>query len=140
MRPAGDDQAVVLERRRSRHVARRRPQLDSPRREIEARDLREQDPDVAVIAEDDAEREADLSRRQGAGRHLIGEGLEQVEVAAVYEDHLDRLPRELQRGVQSTEAAADDDDAVRRALMAPERVPCRPAPRDQLGGVHATKS
>jgi hypothetical protein len=58
-----------------------------------------------------------------------------VEVAAVDEGYLDRLPRELQRGVQATEAAADDDDAVRRAIM--QRRPARRLRRAEFGGAHA---
>ena len=52
-----------------------------------------------------------------AGRHLVEQRLEQVEVAPVdqRQAHLWRHARALLRGVQPGEPAADDDDAVREA-------------------------
>ena len=64
-----------------------------------------------------AQRVADLRRREGARRHLVGQRLEEVEVAPIDQRDVDRAARELQRGLQAAEAAADDDDAMRRALV-----------------------
>ena len=115
LRAAGDDQRVVLQgvgRGAQSDVAQRDPAL----REVDVDHLGEDDPHVAPPAEDAPQRVADLRRRDRARGHLVGERLEEVEVAAIDQRHLDRHARELQRGLQAAEAAADDDDAMRRAL------------------------
>jgi hypothetical protein len=58
--------------------------------EIEVGDLGQQDVDVAVALEDSPKRIGDLAGRERPGRDLVGERLEEMEVAAVDERHLDR--------------------------------------------------
>ena len=79
-------------------------------------DLGQQHVDVLALAEDRPQRVADLARRERSRRDLVGERLEQVEVAPIDERHLDvvALARQLQRGLQPGEAAADDHDAMAR--------------------------
>ena len=74
------------------------------------------DADVACPLEDRAQRIRDLAGRERAGRHLVGQRLEEVEVPPVDERHLDRRPPQLQRGLEPAEAAADHDHAVGAAL------------------------
>ena len=82
---------------------------------VEADGLAEDDRRVALLAQDRAQRLGDLARRQRAGRDLVEQRLEQVEVAPVDEGQptSGSMPRLLGR-VQPGEAAADDDDPVRR--------------------------
>ena len=88
-RAAGDDQRVVGDRRRRRHVA-DRPQCTS-------RASRSKSVTSAITTrtlrsplEDRAQRISDLARRQRARRDLVGERLEEVEVPPVDQRHLDR--------------------------------------------------
>ena len=67
---------------------------------------------VLLAAEDRPQRVADLARRQGAGRDLVGQRLEEVEVAAVDERDLDVGALEVQGGLEAAEAAAHDDDTM----------------------------
>ena len=60
----------------------------------------------------------DLAGRERAGRDLIGQRLEQVEVPPVDQRHVDRRPAKLLDGLEPAEAAADDDDARARAVGA----------------------
>ena len=62
--------------------------------------------------EDRAQRIGDLARRERAGRDLVGQRLEQVEVAPVDQRDLDRRAAQLRDGLQPAEAAADHDHAV----------------------------
>ena len=80
--------------------------------EVEAGDLGEQDAHVVVALEDRPERIRDLAGRQRPGRDLVGERLEEVEVAAVDQGDLDRRPPQRKRSLKAPEAAADDDDPV----------------------------
>ena len=59
-----------------------------------------------------AQRIRDLAGRQGAGRDLVGQRLEQVEVAPVDERDLHGGPPQSTRSLQPAEAAADDGDPV----------------------------
>ena len=52
--------------------------------------------------------ERDISRRQAAGRDLVQQRLEEMEVAPVDHRHLNGRPLERVRGVQPAETAADD--------------------------------
>ena len=111
VRAAGDDQRVVAEPFRRRH----RPdgaQVQLTRVEVEVGDLGQQDADVAVALEDRAERIGDLAGRERPGRDLVGERLEEMEVAAVDERHLDRRTPQLRHRLQAAETSADDDDVV----------------------------
>ena len=85
LRAAGDDQRVVAERLLTGHG----PQRDGARAKIERGHLGEFDPHALLAAEDRAERVADLAGGQRAGRHLVGQRLEEMEVAAVDERDLD---------------------------------------------------
>ena len=89
-----------------------RRQVHPAGRQVEAGDLRHEDANVAAPPEDGAQRVADLPRRESTGRHLIGQRLEEVEVAAVDQRHVDRSAADLERRLEAAEAAADHDDAV----------------------------
>ena len=115
LRAARDDQRVVVDRL-GRGPQRDVAQRDAARAEVDTGDLGEDDAHVAPAAEDAPQRIADLGRREGARGHLVGQRLEQVEVAPVDQRDVDRQPRELQAGLEPAEAASDDDDAVRRGL------------------------
>ena len=106
-RAARDDQRVVGHRLGCRQAG-DRPEDHLTPLEVEARDLGEQHADVAVALEDRAQRIRDLARRQRAGRDLVGQRLEQVEVAPVDERDLHVCPPQPERGLESAEAAADD--------------------------------
>ena len=80
--------------------------------EVEVGDLGQQDADVAVALEDRAERIGDLAGRERARRNLVGERLEEMEVAAVDERDLDRRTPQLRDRLEAAETAADDDDLV----------------------------
>ena len=90
-------------------------------REVEPGDLGHHHPDVAAPLEDGAQRIADLPGRESPGRHLVGQRLEEVEVAPVDERHVDRGAAELLRRLQAPEAAADDDDAMPGFSVGPHR-------------------
>ena len=111
VRAAGDDQRVVGHRLRRRQIG-DRPQDHLAPLEVEARDLGEQHAHVAVALEDRPQRIRDLARRQRAGRDLVAERLEQVEVAPVDQRDLHVCAPQPARGLESAEAAADDDDPV----------------------------
>ena len=51
----------------------------------------------------------DLRRGQDGRRHLIEKGLEQMVVAPVDHDHLDRRVAQLQGSVEAAESGADND-------------------------------
>ena len=101
----------------------------SPGGEVEADDLVHEDAGVALAAEQGAERRGDVGRRQAAGRHLVEQRLEQVEVAPVDERDFDRDLAQRLGGVKAAEAAADDDDAVLavHARWPPDSARGRPA-------------
>jgi hypothetical protein len=80
--------------------------------EVEVGDLGQQDADVAVALEDRAQGIGDLARRERPGRDLVGERLEEMEVAAVDERHLDRRTPQLRHRPQAAETSTDDDDVV----------------------------
>jgi hypothetical protein len=80
--------------------------------EVEVGDLGSQHADVAVALEDRAERIRDLAGRERPGRDLVGERLEEMEIAAVDERDLDRRTPQAQYRLQAAEASADDHDVV----------------------------
>ena len=121
-RAAGDDQRVVRERRRRRHVRRPIAACSSRASRSKSATSASSDADVAVALEDRAQRIGDLAGRQRAGRHLVGERLEEVEVAPVDERDLDRRMPKPERRLEAAEAAADDDDAVHLLLVALDHV------------------
>jgi len=111
VRAARDDQRVIGDRLRCRQAGDRSEDHLAPL-EIEALDLGEQYAHVAVALEDGPQRIRDLARRQRAGRHLVGQRLEQVEVAPVDERDLHGCGPQPACRLESAEAAADDDDPV----------------------------
>ena len=86
------------------------PSSTSRALEIEPGDLGERNADVAPAGGKLPTQRVDRSPLGDAtGRDLVGQRLEQVEVAPVDERNLDRHSRKLQRGLEASEAAADDD-------------------------------
>src|SRR5262245_51565602 len=85
--------------------------------EVDVGHLRHEDADVPVALEDRSQWIGDLARRERASRHLIGEGLEEVEVPSVYERDVDRCSAKLHRRLESAEASADDDDPVASTVI-----------------------
>ena len=109
-RAGGDDQRVVGDGQRLR-VRRLREHL--PAHDVEAGDVREHDPDVALALEHRAQRDGDLAGRERAGRDLVEQRREEVMVAPVDQRDLDVGAAQLADGLQAAEPAADHDDAVR---------------------------
>ena len=136
-RATGRDQRVVWNRDRIA-LADAGLDLHRPALEIELAHLAEQDPDVPAPLEDGAQRIRDLLGRERPGGHLVGERLEEMEVAPIDQRHLDRHAGELLDGLQAAEPAADHDhpmsslrhtrDATRRPARARPRPPARPWP------------
>ncbi len=89
--------------------------------EVETGDLRHQNTHVGVAPEDGAERVGDLPGRERTGRDLVGERLEQVEVASIYDREVDRRGGKVLCGLQPAEPAADDDHPVPLTLRATAR-------------------
>jgi hypothetical protein len=69
-----------------------------------------------LALQDRAKRYSDLGRRERAGRDLVGERLEEVEVLPVDKGYVDRSASEPAHRLQATETAADDDDTMARRL------------------------
>src|ERR1700761_7938778 len=66
---------------------------------------------VAVLAEDAAERDGDFVRGEEAGGYLIEQRAEQVVVSLVDQRHLNGCAAEFARSIETTESAANDDNA-----------------------------
>src|SRR5207245_5052635 len=107
----GDDEIVVG------HLAVR--ELHDPALDIDGRRLAENHIRIFLTGYNGADRIRDIARIQRRSRHLIQQGLKEVEIAAIDDRHPRR--RALQRfgGIQSAEAAAEDDDV--RSLRHSER-------------------
>ena len=115
LRAGGEDQRVVAG-----------PDVttnDLPSLDVEVRHVSEMGLHVPASFEHAAQRRSDVRRRQTAGRDLVKQRLEQVEVAAV--DQRDLEPRGTDRlgGVEPAESAADDDDALACAAIFTEAGP-----------------
>ena len=113
-RASGDDQGVVGDRRAP--VRADRLQIDPAPGEVEAGDLTHEDADIATSLEDRSQRIADLPGGEGSGRDLVGQRLEEVEVAPIDERHVDRGAADPHRRLEAAEAAADHDDAMASAV------------------------
>src|SRR5581483_6749556 len=87
---------------------------------IDVLGLAEEDVGVLVAAEDAADRRADFAGRERAGRDLIEERLEEMEVAAVDERDVDRRMSEIARRIEPAEPAAENEDAVSDGFRMPE--------------------
>ena len=83
-----------------------------PPLEVEPGDLGEYNADVGPTMEDSPHRVADLRGRQCAGGNLVGQRLEQMEVAPVDQRDLDWHSREPQGGLKASEATADHDHSM----------------------------
>ena len=106
----GDDEGVVGDRPAVGHG-------DLALRRIDPDRLAEEDGGVPVASQDRAERLRDVAGRDRAGRDLVEQRREQVEVAAVDDGQVDaRVPAELAGGVEPAEAAPDDQDPMPRSL------------------------
>ena len=105
----GQDQEVIVDR-----AGGIREHLPGPR--VDAGDLGQQDRRVALLGKNTADGPGDVGRRQVGGRHLIQQRLEQVVVALVDDDHVDRRVPQLLGRRQAAEAGADDDH-TRSAAM-----------------------
>ena len=114
-RSAGDDQRVVVEPF-SAPTVRKMVEHDLPFFEIEAAHLRQQHADVRLALQHRAQWCSDLGRRERAGRDLVDERLEEVEVLPVNERHVDRSASEPANRLQTSEAAANDDNPLASAL------------------------
>ena len=101
MRAAGDDQRVVGQRALGK--------ANAAAFDVKARDLGHQHAHVAVAPEDGTERVSDLPGRQRAGRDLVREWLEEVEVAPIYDREVDRRTGKMLCRLQPTEPATDDN-------------------------------
>src|SRR5262249_20934848 len=78
---------------------------------IDLANLREQDLDVLLPAQDPPNRRRDIARRQGRRGGLIQQRLKQMVVVPIEERDLDIRTSQRARHVQPAEAAADDHDA-----------------------------
>ena len=114
MRAAGHDQRVITKPFRRWHPG-DRAQAQLTRLEVEVSDLSQQDTDVAVALEDRTKGIRDLAGRQCPRRHLVGERLEEMKVAAVHQRDLDRRMPQLRHRLKAAETSADDDDVMARA-------------------------
>ncbi len=109
-----DDQAVV---RRFVAVAEqlRDDELD---RQVDVRDVTEQDLDIALIAQDHPRRGSDRAFGDDASRHLVEHRLKQVMGGPGDQLDVDIGPFELFDCVQSAESGSDDHNPV--STMTPE--------------------
>jgi hypothetical protein len=79
--------------------------------EPDRRRLAEQDLGVALRAQHLADRRCDVGRAERSGRDLVEQRLEQVVVAAIDDQHVDRRATQRPRRFETAEAGADDHDA-----------------------------
>ena len=93
----------------------------------------EQDAGVFLVAEDGAQRGADIAGRKGAGGHLVKEGLKEVKIAAVEQGDLHGGVTQRAGGVEPSESAAKDQDAVCDMSRIAEAEAARGAIRHRLG-------
>ena len=138
LRAAGDDQRVVLERARARRPARRR--AGATRRAARSKSTTSASTTRTLrrAAEDAPQRVADLGRRDGARGHLIGQRLEEVEVAPVDERDLDRQARELSAACRPPKPPPTTTTRCGRALGA--AAPCRRSCRMRARGYFSTRA
>jgi hypothetical protein len=121
MRRSGpQDQVVVVEESLR--------ELQTSRRQVRARDLREHDLGVELAAQYRANGCTDVGRRQGCGRDLVEERLEDMVIAAIDDGDVDGgMGKRLGRR-QAGEPAADDEHPRAAARSS------RPARRTLDGG------
>ena len=103
--------------------------------EVEAADLGHQHAYVAVAPEDGAERVGDLAGRERAGRDLVRERLEEVEVAPIDEREVYRCVRKVLCRLQPTEPSADDNHSMLRSWRGAARAHADVNDATEQGGV-----
>ena len=106
VRAGRDDQRVVGHQERRGGVAGGDGQL-APL-DVDRGDLAQDDAHVAAALEDRAQRRGDLARGQRARGHLVGERLEEMEVAPVDQGDVGPRAAQVADRLQAAEAAADD--------------------------------
>ena len=109
---AGRHDQLVVGDLAARQILHRRVRDDDAALEVDLGDLAQHHAHVLRALEHGAQRGRDLAGRQRAGRHLVDERLEEVEVAAVDQRHVDVFVAQLVDRLQPAEAAADHDDAA----------------------------
>src|SRR5512133_1466033 len=114
-RPPGDDQRVVLEPF-SAGTVREVIEYDLPLIKIEGVHLSQHDSSIRLTLEHRAEWYSDLGRRERAGRNLVDERLEQVEILPVDERHVDLSALQFAHRLQTGKATADHDNPLSSAL------------------------
>ena len=105
VRGAARDEQIVVGNLRDRPATTMRAAVSMPQH------LAHVHGDVALVAQDVAQRRGDRRRREPGGGHLVEQGLEQMMVAAIDQRDLDRRALELAHGPEPGESAADDDDS-----------------------------
>ncbi len=83
-------------------------EMDDVRLEVDRRRLGEPDADVGLAAQDPADRRRDVARRKRGRGDLIEKRLEDVMVAPIDEQDVDRRSPKRARGAQAAKTAADD--------------------------------
>ncbi len=94
--------------------------------------LRQPDPEVPLFAQDPADGRGNVAGRQPGGRDLVQERLEDVVVAPIDEQDIDRRVFQGAGGAQAAKAAADDDDSGTSISHVPQVTTssrCQPSPR-----------
>jgi hypothetical protein len=81
-------------------------------REVKADGLVHEDLDVAMVAEDGADGLCDFGGRENRKRNLVEQRLKSVVVFAVDECDVDGEMREVSRGVDACESAAENEHAL----------------------------
>ena len=85
-------------------------QDDLTRSAVHTDHLAETNGDISLVTQDASNRDRDIGRRQGRGRHLVEKRLEQVVVAPVDERDPAGSPSQRTHGRDAAEAAAHHDD------------------------------
>ena len=115
LRTGGHDQRVVFERRAI-------PQDHAPRLRIDVRRFAQQNLRVLLAAQYSTQGRGDIPRRQRARGYLVKQRLKQMKIAPVDKRHVDRGALEFLRGVQSSESAAQNHNAM---PLCHSQTPCR---------------
>jgi hypothetical protein len=108
-RAGGDDERVVGDRPAGVAVHR-------ARRDVDTGDRGHSHLDVALPAEDAADRVGDVVDVEARGGHLVQQRLEGVEVVGVDEHHVDRFVAEALHHGEAAEARADHHHAMATAV------------------------
>jgi hypothetical protein len=85
--------------------------LDAPALEIESGNFCQENFDVLAPAKNRTDRRGDFSRRETGSCHLIQKRLERMVILAIDDRDLNRCFSQYARGIEATEAGADDGDS-----------------------------